>query len=134
MFTFGGSIISWRSKQKTTVAQSIAEAEIIALSLAIRELLWLKKLEPLLPPFQSQMTVLLKEDNHGCTAVAQSGVVNDRTKHISVKEQMVIGNIENGNLKIEWTPTDKQKADWFTMSLDRIGHTRFLSQLGLRSV
>ena len=43
LFFYNQSIISWKSKQQTIVAQSSVEAEIIALSSPIREVLWLKK-------------------------------------------------------------------------------------------
>ena len=63
--------------------------------------------------------------------MSKNGVINDRTKHISVKEQMAIENIENGNLEIEWTPTNQMKADGFTKALKSNAHSNFISQLGI---
>ena len=44
LYQLGGSTISWSSKKQSIVAQSTVEAEYVALSEAVRELLWLIKL------------------------------------------------------------------------------------------
>ena len=94
-FFYSGSIITCTSKQKSFVAQSSVESEIIALSMTIRELLWIKKLDRLLSPLKQTVSIKLKKDNQGCLTISKNGIINDRTKHISVKEQMAIENIKN---------------------------------------
>jgi hypothetical protein len=42
--TANGAPIIWRSKLQTIVAQSTAEAEFVAASMAVKEILWLRKL------------------------------------------------------------------------------------------
>lgn len=99
--------------------------------MAIRELLWLKKFEFLLPRFEQPVKVLLEEDNRGCINVSETGIVNDRTKHIGVQEQMAIKNIKSGNIQVEWTPSTEQVEDGLTKALNSAGHTKFISQLGI---
>lgn len=41
-FTFAGGTICFRSKKQSIVAQSAVQAEFIALSDAVREVLWIK--------------------------------------------------------------------------------------------
>src|SRR5690606_22481974 len=41
---FGGSPVSWRSKKQSGIAQSTTEAELVEMSNACRELVWLLRL------------------------------------------------------------------------------------------
>ena len=43
-FSMGSAMISWSSRKKGSIAQSIAEAEYIAASDACKEAVWLRKL------------------------------------------------------------------------------------------
>jgi hypothetical protein len=43
-FTLGSAMVSWCSRKQTYVALSIVEEEYIALSVAVREAVWLRKL------------------------------------------------------------------------------------------
>ena len=68
LFLFGGGAISGRSKKQSVVAQSSVEAEYIALSLAVREALWLRKLDVV---FMTVPTpILWGVDNQSALALA----------------------------------------------------------------
>ena len=43
-FTLGSAMVSWCSRKQSSVALSTAKAEYIALSVAVREVVWLRKL------------------------------------------------------------------------------------------
>jgi hypothetical protein len=43
-FTLGSSMVSWCSRKQTYVALSTTEAEYIALSMSVREVVWLRKI------------------------------------------------------------------------------------------
>jgi hypothetical protein len=43
-FTLGSAMVSWCSRKQTFVALSTAEAKYIALCVAVREAVWLRKL------------------------------------------------------------------------------------------
>lgn len=47
IFIFASRPITWRSKKQDVVAQSTAEPENIALALAVKEALWIRKLSQL---------------------------------------------------------------------------------------
>jgi hypothetical protein len=118
------------SKLQTKIALSTTEAEYIALSQAIRELLPMREL------FQEVGSVLqLKcaiptilhstvfEDNNGALALATSPKISPRTKHIAVKYHHYRSKIGvDKGIVIQRVDTTEQKADVFTKGL---GSTQF---------
>ena len=42
-----------------------------------------------------------------------------RTKHIDIKYHYIREVVENGNLKLEYVPTEQQSADIFTKALPK---------------
>ena len=130
VFTCANGAISWRSKKQTLTAQSTVEAETIALSNAVRELLWIKKLLrdlDLSTSFASEIYV----DNQGCISVCKSGALTDKTKHIGVKLALIRDHIENEDMKLTYKSTSEMAADMFTKQLPRVKLNENLRQIGL---
>ena len=117
VFMFAGGAVSWRSKQQTSVAQSSLEAEYIALAFAIPEALWFRNFGVIVNPVTDGMPLSIKSDNQGCISVAQNGIMNERTKHIDVKYQMIVHNVAKSNTTISHIPTIEMVADIMTKAL-----------------
>ena len=83
LFKNGNSFISWSSRKQSTVALSLTEAEYVAASYAIQEVLWLCQLLMDLNQAQQGPTTLY-EDNQGCIKLALQEKHSARTKHIDV--------------------------------------------------
>ena len=116
IFYLNGGPISWQSKKQTTVALSTVEAEYMALSAAVQELLYLRQLlEDLGFPQQNAST--LYEDNQGTMALAtgRAGMAK-RTKHIDIHQHFVRENIVSAQLVLEYVPSAQQRADFMTKS------------------
>ena len=64
------------------VTLSTAEAEYVALSTAVQETVWLRKL--LIGAEENQPTVIM-EDNQGAICIAKNPVAHSRTKHIDIR-------------------------------------------------
>jgi hypothetical protein len=123
--TLGDCPLLWVSKLQTEIALSTTEAEYIALSQAIRELLPMRAL------FQEVGTTLkLKcanptilhstvfEDNNGALSLATSPKISPRTKHIAVKYHHFRSKIgSDKGIIIQRVDTKEQKADIFTKGL-----------------
>jgi hypothetical protein len=128
--TLGDCPLLWVSKLQTEIALSTTEAEYIALSQAIRELLPMREL------FQEVGSALkLKcaiptilhstvfEDNNGALILATSPKISPRTKHIAVKYHHFRSKIGiDKGIIIQRVDTTEQKADIFTKGL---GATQF---------
>jgi hypothetical protein len=125
VFTLGGCPLTWCSKLQTEVALSTLEAEYIALSQAMRELIPLRELLQEIGtnleldfahPVIMHSTVF--EDNNGALGLASSPRLTPRTKHISTKYHFFRTMIGPGKgIRISKIESAEQKADCFTKGL-----------------
>ena len=124
VITYSGLPICWSSKLQTEIALSTCEAEYIALSTAMREVIpliqLLKDLEVACNVITTPPTVTCKvfEDNQSCIAVAESKKPPTRTKHIAIKYHHFRNLVDNGAIKINYIDTKKQLADTLTKPIE----------------
>jgi hypothetical protein len=83
-FTLGSAMVSWCSRKQTFVALSTAEAEYIALSVAVHEAVWLHKLLAYLFGHVLDSTII-HCDNQSCVKLSENPVFHDKSKHIEIK-------------------------------------------------
>jgi hypothetical protein len=135
VITLGTCPVTWVSKLQSLISTSTLEAEYIALSTAMRDLVPLRRL---LQEIGSEMNLdfaqpalthsTIFEDNNGALGLASSPKMTPRTKHISVRYhwfRSMIGpgpthNDPNGTgegILIKRVDTKQQKADIFTKGL-----------------
>ena len=134
---YAGCPIVWVSKLQTEVALSTTEAEYIALSQAMRDLIpllgLLEELSPILNLHIDQPDVHWKscgyengnyvadlyEDNKGAYELAKAPKMRPRTKHIALKYHHFRQHVTNGTIRIHSIGTKDQIADIFTKGLAR---------------
>lgn len=73
------------------VAQSTVEAEYIALSLDVREALWIKNFDQTFGLPNDIFKISIGEDNQGYIGLISHNKINDRSKHIDVEYQLIYG-------------------------------------------
>ncbi len=129
VFLLGGGAVSWLSKKQSTVALSTAEAEYVALSQAAQECVWLRRLLSDLGMDVSPVMIL--EDNQGAIAIAKNPVDHSRTKHIDIRYHYIRECVQNGQIQLQYCPTDDMKADILTKPLVRQKFVYLRSQIGL---
>ncbi|MGH7954943.1 MAG: Ty1/Copia family ribonuclease HI, partial [Gloeomargaritales cyanobacterium] len=123
---FGGCPLLWVSKLQTEIALSTTEAEYIALSQSMRDILPMKRIivEVLtsygisLERATTHSTVF--EGNNGALSLAHTPGMTPRTKHIGVKYHFFREHVRRGTVKVKKIESDNQKADIFTKGLGRI--------------
>lgn len=113
VFKFGNGAIVWASRRQPSVTLSSMEAEYVALCEASQETIWLRKLLRDLDEGQKQPTVL-KEFNQSCITFARAERTTRRSKHIDTKQRFVEELCNNGQIKVEYCPTDVMAADVLT--------------------
>jgi hypothetical protein len=136
---FTGCPVVWVSKLQTEVALSTMEAEYIALSQAMRDLIpllgLLDEITPALNLDKNQLSVHwracgvepdsnklfanLYEDNTGANELAKAPKIRPRTKHISLKYHHFWEQVKNGTVKLNLTGTKDQIAYIFIKALDK---------------
>ena len=120
---YAGCPVLWASKLQTEIALSTAEAEYIALSSAMRDVIPLMQLlteiSVILPIYNPDPKVKCKvfEDNESCIAMAKAQKFTPRTKHISIKYHHFRSYVDRGAVSIEHISTTEQIADIFTKPL-----------------
>ncbi len=124
VINFAGCPLIWCSKLQTEIALSTTEAEYIALSQALREVIpimeLLKEVNEIFPIDLPKPKVHCKvwEDNNGCIALAKGEKFSPRTKHIGIKYHHFRSHIRQGTIVVLPIDTKEQTADIFTKPLD----------------
>jgi hypothetical protein len=125
LITYAGCPMHWASKMQTEIALSSTEAEYIALSQAMREvipIMWLLKeaKEMGIPIVNQQPKVMCKvfEDNAGAIEIANVPKMRPRTKHLNIKYHHFREEVKKGTVNIYHVGTKEQRADIFTKALD----------------
>ena len=105
---------------------STTEAEVVALSQAMRELIWLRRLtvdiastlgSKLKDEVEIKSTVF--EDSSGAIALAHKSGTTSRTKHIHTKHWFFKEHIGEGSgIKLVKIDTEQQLADIFTKGVE----------------
>ena len=114
--------ILWVSRLQTEIALSTAEAEYIAFSQSLRDVIslitLLKEINKVYPVHVKNPTFVSKhEDNQSCITMATSQKFTPRTKHIALKYHHFRSHVKNGAIQISYCRTIEQKADLLTKPL-----------------
>ena len=124
---YAGCPILWKSKIQSITALSTTEAEYIALSSALREVIAIiHLLEDLhsngLPIHCATPKIKCRtfEDNMSCLNLATNHKTRPRTKHLSIRLHHFRSHIVNKTISIEHVSTTKQLADIFTKPLPKV--------------
>jgi len=127
--------VLWASKLQTEIALSTVEAEYIALSTSLRELIPMRtlllELKEILqiPEAQLQTHCTVFEDNIGAEELARTEKYRPRTKHIAIKYHHFRDHVRNGNILIQRIDTLNQLADIFTKPLNKQSFTKLRSRI-----
>jgi hypothetical protein len=131
---FLGSPINWScKKQKSVVALSSMESEVIAANLATREAAWLRKMYMLLDPIDN-VHVNLGLDNQAAIYFANADTDHTRAKHIDMRYYYIKSKVQDNTIQLWHVRSDINPADIFTKSLRPDRHMVLARMLGLRRI
>jgi len=117
LLMFNGAAVSWKSKGQNVVALSPAEAEFMAASALVQEVIYLRKLLERLGYTQSGPTPIL-EDNRTCIAWTEGSVGgSDRALHIDLRAHFVHDAVYDGVLTLCPVSSADNVADLLTKPL-----------------
>jgi hypothetical protein len=116
LFMYAQAAISWASKKQQSVALSSCEAEIMALSEAAKEAVYLSNFISDLG-YPASQEVELKTDNSAARDLAYNPEHHERTKHIERRHFYIRELVEEQRLVVPYVKTNDNLADFFTKPL-----------------
>jgi hypothetical protein len=111
-----GAPISWKSKGQRTVAQSSTEAEYLAMSETVQEMVYIKQLlESIGETVELPMKLFI--DNAGALFLVKNKSTSQRTKHIDVRHHYMRNLVDEKIIEVDYVPTEENTGDLFTKNL-----------------
>lgn len=114
----------WVSKLQSMVAVSTMEAEYIALSQAMRDIIPMRRLAKLAcdtifgtGKYEARIFSKVFEDNIGALQLARAPRMTPRTKHYGIKYHFFHEHVTLGDIKLYKVESKNQRADIFTKGL-----------------
>ena len=111
---------------QTEVALSTTEAEYIALSQSMREVLPLMELMKEAKAMKVPVNLVTPkvhcrvfEDNSGAIEIAKVPKMRPRTKHLNIKYHHFRSFVQDGSISVHHVGTEQQTADIFTKPLNQ---------------
>ena len=138
IFTYGNTVISWRSVKQTMVATSSNHLEILAMHEASRECVWLRSMIQHIRESCGLSSItnnptILYEDNAACIAQIKGGYIKgDRTKHILPKFFYTHELQKDGEIDVQQIRSNDNLVDLFTKVLPSTTFKKLVQQVGMR--
>lgn len=111
-----GPIFVQSSKQKL-VSKSSTEAELIALSDSVGQVIWVRDFIKY-QGYPDISPAVVYQDNKSTISLVANGPTNaPGTRHIHIRYFFVRDRVEQGDVKVEYLSTDKMISDFFTKPL-----------------
>ncbi|KAF7768406.1 hypothetical protein Agabi119p4_7649 [Agaricus bisporus var. burnettii] len=128
--TIANGTISWLSRKQKTVALSSTEAEYMAISDCLQQLIWVSQLLTEIG-FEIQ-TPMLYGDNMGSLFWSTSEVQEKRSKYIDIRFHYIRELLEQKQISLDWIDGSKNPADVLTKNLEKVKFSLFRSMLNLK--
>ncbi|CAJ1945730.1 unnamed protein product [Cylindrotheca closterium] len=115
--SFGGDAAQVMSKKQKLNSRSSTEAELIAVDNVVTMILWTKLfMEWQGYPIEKN---ILYQDNKSAILLEENGrkSAGKRSRAINIRYFFITDQVEKGNVKIEYCPTDDMIADFMTKPL-----------------
>ena len=110
--------ISWHSRMQEVTTSGTSEAEYVALSEMVKEVLFLRQVQEFMEPSMRVGAVNVFEDNEGAIKLATNKHASRRTKHIDVKHHLVRDASDARKVRVAYVRSEDQHADLLTKPLD----------------
>ena len=110
--------ISWHSRMQEVTAPGTLEAEYVALSEVVKEVLFLRHVQEFMEPLIKVGAVNVFEDNEGAMKLTTNKHASRRTKHIDVKHHLVRDASDARKVRVAYVRSRDQHADLLNKPLD----------------
>ncbi|GBM60262.1 Retrovirus-related Pol polyprotein from transposon TNT 1-94 [Araneus ventricosus] len=127
--------VTWCSQKQSTVSTSTTEAEYIATSTAVKEVLWLRQLLQDVSEIElCDEGITLFVDNQSAIKLIKNPVFHKRTKHIDVRYHFIREKCDDGSVNIKYVKSEEQLADIFTKALPKVKFEKLRELLNIKEI
>ena len=120
----------WRSQRQTCVSLSTTEAEYVAMSEGIKDIIWLRQLLADIGHSQRKSTIM-HCDNQSAIQLVMNPDFHRRTKHTEVRRHFIREKQKDGTASVVYLSTQRQIADILTKPLSSPDFKKFRQELGM---
>lgn len=117
VINMSGAAINWKSHRQDIVALSSTEAEYIALSSTVKDVLWIQQIINEMNKTHIACTVIYG-DNTSAIKIGNTEAFRERTKHIDVRYHHIRQQILDGKISLAHVSTEKMAADMLTKGVN----------------
>jgi Reverse transcriptase (RNA-dependent DNA polymerase) len=128
--TFAGAPISWASKKQSFVASSSTIAEFCALTAAVKEAIWLRKLTVALDLEKPGPVTVYCDSSNALDIVKKTGY-SSSTKWVDNRYFFVRDAYTRGDIEFRWIDSHSNPADGLTKPLERVKFLQFKELINL---
>jgi hypothetical protein len=114
---FCGVAVAWRSKAQKLVTLSSSEAEYVALTDCVKDVIFIRNLLQTIQ-WKIDDTIVVHVDNIGAIFIANNFSAEGRTKHIDTRLHFVRDLIDQSIITIKYVRSHDNVADIFTKNVD----------------
>ncbi|XP_059221384.1 uncharacterized protein LOC131995997 [Stomoxys calcitrans] len=129
-----GGPIAWVSKHQPTIALFTTEAEYMALSATVQEVIWLRNLNAELNPQSQDEPTEIYCDNQSAIHLASTNKYLARSKHIDVRHHLVREKKDQNIVNFVGIQTQFMVADNLTKPVPTDKHKFCSKQMGLQVI
>lgn len=112
------------------MALSTTEAEYVAASESLRELIWLQVLMTEIVPATPNLPLLMV-DNQSAIKLTKNPELHKRSKHIDIRHHFIREKYSQGSFVLSYVDTDNQIADILTKALPKDRFIKLRSIMGI---
>ena len=116
VLSLGGGTVFSSSKKQSLVTKSSTESELVAVSDAIPQIVWTREFM-MYQGYECKPATLYQDNQSTIALVAKGKSTSPRTRHIAIRYYFVKDRIDNGEIVVEYMPTDLMRADILTKPL-----------------
>ena len=125
-FNVGSGAILWAARRQTCVATSTTEAELHALSQAVKVAV---RLRGILDTLGESIATTLFTDSQSCLALAPRDGNSAKTKHFATRMAYVRATVKNQSIDLKFFASGDNCADIFTKGLGKTKTQQHLARL-----
>ena len=131
-FFIGIGVVSWSAKKQPIITLSSTESEYVALTHAMKDILWIHKLLMELSFFYNHLLpTTLHCDNQGTIELSKNSRFHAKMKNIDIHFHFICQAVDSDQIQVKYIPTDDMVTNIFTKSLAWVKFEMFRKLLNL---